>query len=283
MELGGLMLHSQGLSNNPYPEPKKTQLPALISIFPRSILILSSHLRLGLPKGLFLVRILKALLSFSILATCPAHLNFLDFITLNILGERYKLWSDSLWSLFHSPFSSFLCLNIRLRILFSNTLSLRSSLNVRDPAASRSSYSYNHFIDKVKCHVQDGSLHPIHHIDTSSWTCAALVLARMSLFWSQYQWPPPCPQGHRHTGGQANWPLSLIMCTRRFSKLYQLLLCSSHITPKVAGRPSRPELSWGTRQICLLYNWATQAQVHSTLEHTVRCGDGLYTAHRGAR
>ena len=53
MEPGGSMPHSQGLSNNSYPEPNQTQLPALIPISSRSILILSSHLCLGLPKGLF--------------------------------------------------------------------------------------------------------------------------------------------------------------------------------------------------------------------------------------
>ena len=37
----------------------------------------------GLP-----VKILKALLPSSILATCPAHLNLLDLITLTILGGR---------------------------------------------------------------------------------------------------------------------------------------------------------------------------------------------------
>ena len=47
MEPGGSMPNSQGLSNNRYP-----QLPALILFSSRSILILSSHLRLGLPKGL---------------------------------------------------------------------------------------------------------------------------------------------------------------------------------------------------------------------------------------
>ena len=47
------MPHSQGLSNNPYPELKQTQFPALIPISSWSILILSSHLRLGLPRGLF--------------------------------------------------------------------------------------------------------------------------------------------------------------------------------------------------------------------------------------
>ena len=95
MESGGSMPLSQGLYNNSYPEAESTQLPALIPISSRSILILSSHLRLGLPKGLFPVglpvKILKALLPSSILATCPAHLNLRDLITLTILGERYKL------------------------------------------------------------------------------------------------------------------------------------------------------------------------------------------------
>ena len=89
MKPGGSMPHSQGLSNNSNPEPN--QFPALTPIS----LILSSHLRLGLPKGLFPVglpvKILKVLLLSSILATCPAHHNLLDLITLTILGERYKL------------------------------------------------------------------------------------------------------------------------------------------------------------------------------------------------
>ena len=89
---------------------------------------------IGLPKGLFPVglpvKILKALLPTSILAICPAHVNLLDYISLTILGERYKLWSSSLWSLLHYRFSSLLSPKIHLRILFSNTLSLHSSLNV---------------------------------------------------------------------------------------------------------------------------------------------------------
>ena len=51
---------------------------------------LSFHQCLRLPKGLFPaglpVKILKALLPFSILATCPDHLNLLDLITLTMLG-----------------------------------------------------------------------------------------------------------------------------------------------------------------------------------------------------
>ena len=64
----------------------------LIPIYLRSIIILSSHLPLGLPKGLFPVgvpvKILKGLLSSSILATWPAYLNLLDLVALIILGER---------------------------------------------------------------------------------------------------------------------------------------------------------------------------------------------------
>ena len=48
-----------------------------------------------------LVKILKALLPSSILATCPAHLNLLDLITLTILGERYKLCGSIYCSLFY--------------------------------------------------------------------------------------------------------------------------------------------------------------------------------------
>ena len=95
---------------------------------------MSSQLRLGLPKGIFPVTvpvtIFKELLPSSILATWLPHLNLLYLITLTILGERYKLWSCSLWILLHSSFVSHFGPNIRLRILFSNTLSQRSSLNV---------------------------------------------------------------------------------------------------------------------------------------------------------
>ena len=68
-----------------------------------------------------------------LLTTCPAHHIRIDFITRTILGEEYRSLSSSLCSFLHYPVtSSLLGPNILLNTLFSNTLSLRSSLNVSD-------------------------------------------------------------------------------------------------------------------------------------------------------
>ena len=112
------------------------------SIYPyptswRSILILSTHLRLGLPSGLlpsgFPTNTLYTTLSSPIRATCPAYFILLDFITRTILGEEYRSFSASLCNLLHSPVtSSLLGPNILLNTMFSNTLSFLSSRNVND-------------------------------------------------------------------------------------------------------------------------------------------------------
>ena len=93
----------------------------------RSILILSSHVRQGLPSGRFPTgfpaKTLNAPLLTPILATCPAHVFFLDLITRTKFGEQYRSLSFSLYSLLHSP--------VTMSLLGSNILStLRKTLSV---------------------------------------------------------------------------------------------------------------------------------------------------------
>ena len=87
----------------------------------RSKLILSSHLSLGLPSGLFpsgfLTKTLYTPLISPIRTTCPAHSILLDFITRKILGEQYRTLSSTLCSCLQSAdTSSLLDPNIFLSI-----------------------------------------------------------------------------------------------------------------------------------------------------------------------
>ena len=93
----------------------------------RRILILSSHLLLGLPSGLFpsvfSIKILYTPLFSHIRAMCPTGLILLDLITRIIFCKEYKSGSSSLCSLFHSPVISFLlhiCVYIHKCYLFPN-------------------------------------------------------------------------------------------------------------------------------------------------------------------
>ena len=62
-------------------------------------------------------------------ATCPAYLFLLDLITRTKLGEKYRSLSSSLCNFLHYCLTSSLVdPNILLSTLFSNTLSLHSSL-----------------------------------------------------------------------------------------------------------------------------------------------------------
>jgi len=124
----------------PLPVPILSQIYPVHATHPtswKSTLILSSHLSLGLPSDLLSLdfptnTLYRPLLSF-VRPTCPAHLILLDFITRTIFGEQYRSLSSSLCSFLHSLVTvSLLGPNIPLSPLFSNNLSLRSSLNVSD-------------------------------------------------------------------------------------------------------------------------------------------------------
>jgi len=102
-----------------------------------STLILYSHLRLCPPNGIFPsgfpTKTPYALILFPIRATCPSHIISHDLIIQTILGEQFRSLSSSLRSFLHFPvISSLLGPNIFHSALFSNILSVCSSLSVSD-------------------------------------------------------------------------------------------------------------------------------------------------------
>jgi len=102
MENEGSLPQSQVPTTCPYPEPDQSSPYPPHTTSWRSILIISSHLRPGLPSGLFPsgfpTKTLYMPLFSLIHATCSTHLILLDFITRTILGEVCRSLSYSLWS-----------------------------------------------------------------------------------------------------------------------------------------------------------------------------------------
>jgi len=134
MEPEDSLPHSQQLSTYPYPEPKQSS-PCPHPTSRRPILILSSHLILGLPSGLFpsgfpTKTLYTALLPHMCCMPCSSHSYRYDHPNI--------WWAVHIVKLILMKFSQLPCYfvplspNILLSTLFSNTLSLRSSFNVSD-------------------------------------------------------------------------------------------------------------------------------------------------------
>jgi hypothetical protein len=84
---------SQEPSNGPYPEPYQSNLHHPMLCLLRSILILSTHLRLGLLSGLFssgFYNILYEFLFSAIRVACPANLLLLELIILIYTWRRVQ-------------------------------------------------------------------------------------------------------------------------------------------------------------------------------------------------
>jgi len=127
-------------ANCPCLEPARTCPYPHITLREDPILILSSHLRLGLWSGLFPSDFPTKPLYTSLLspkrARCSAHPIIFDLTTRIIFSEQYRSLSFSFFSFIYSPAtSSLLGPNIAHSTLFSNTLNLRFSLNMSDQAS----------------------------------------------------------------------------------------------------------------------------------------------------
>jgi len=137
MEPEGLLSHSQVPATCPYPEPAQSSPSPHIPLpedpsqyYPPIYAWVSpvvSFVQVSQPKPCTRLSPPPYALH------APPISFFTILITHTILGEEYRSLSSSLCSFLHSPFtSSLLGPNILLNTLFSNTLSLRSSLNVSD-------------------------------------------------------------------------------------------------------------------------------------------------------
>jgi hypothetical protein len=139
MEVEGSLPCSQEPSAEPCPKPDQPSSDHPI------LLILSSHLRLGLPSGFFPfgfpTKILYVFLFYPMLTMCPFHLILFEWIILFIFGEEYRLWSSSFCSFLQPPTTpSLFDPNIPSAPCSEITYRQLSSLNIVDQV----SHSYNY-------------------------------------------------------------------------------------------------------------------------------------------
>ena len=159
----------------------------------RSILILSSHLRLGLPSGLFPsvfpTKTLHTPLLSPIRATCPAHLILLDFINRKIFGEQYRSLCSSLCSFLHSSVTYILLLLLLLLLLlcfmqhspsWQANSSLASQKIPRILCNSKVESSLPHLQQPDTCPYPE-PINPVHFQRPISWRSISILSSHLRL------------------------------------------------------------------------------------------------------
>ena len=110
LEPEGSSPHSQVPATSAYPQPTPSSPHNPLPLPEDPSYTLSSHLRLGLPNGLFPsgfpTRTLCTPLPYPIRATCPTHLILLDFTTRTISGKEYRSLNSSLCNFLHLNYNT---------------------------------------------------------------------------------------------------------------------------------------------------------------------------------
>jgi len=136
MEPESSLPHSQVSATCPYPESNRSN-PCPISHFLKIHLNIILPFKTGSSKRSFSLRFPhqnpRHVACMGVHATCRTYLVLRDLIIQTIFAEEYRSWSSSLGSFLHSLVTLSLSVpNILLSTLFSNILSLGSSLKMCD-------------------------------------------------------------------------------------------------------------------------------------------------------
>ena len=208
----------------------------------RSIVILSSHhlTHRYFPLSFrFPTKTLYAFPFSPIHNTCPTHLSSSDLITQIISAEQHKSCSSPLCSFLQSPvISSLTRPNIFLTIPFLNTLSLCSSLNVRDQV------SHTHMKQQTKY----SSVYCNFYI--LDWMVAGMVILKTQYNVMYHHCEVPILRDVK-----TPWNPNTTWCTNTMKSQYNMMYkhCETPVQRYVQSQWN-PNILWGTNTMNPQYN-----------------------------